>query len=160
MRPSSGPIIADHLLEAAGREDTLGPLQQGLRVGVFDSSSHRLRDIPEFQLQQAQKDRGFTFLPPFHAFFVSNFYHGLQYFAIVWAIENRTIRHAAHLDRMRFGKVAAFVVFCLLLVASGYAYKLWGNDTLRLGVAFFTVVTLMHFWYDSFVWQAHKLKAA
>lgn len=100
------------------------------------------------------------FLPPFYAFFVSNFYHGLQYFGIVWAIENRNIRRASRLDRVPYGKLGAFVVFCLLLVVSGYAYKLYGNDALRLGAAFFTVITLMHFWYDSFVWQAHKLKAA
>ena len=34
------------------------------------------------------------FLPPFHAFFVSNFYHGLQYFGIVWGHGEQ--EHPAH----------------------------------------------------------------
>ena len=96
------------------------------------------------------------FLPPFHAFFVSNFYHGLQYFGIVWAMENRNIRRSTQLERVRAGKWIAFALFCVSLVAAGYTYQVYGNDAFRFGAAFFTVVALMHFWYDSFVWSVAK----
>ena len=100
------------------------------------------------------------FLPPFYAFFVSNFYHALQYFGIVWAMEKRSIQRAMRLESRAYGKLLAFVLFTVSLVAAGTAFQIWGNWSFRAGVALFTVVSLMHFWYDSFVWQAHKLKAS
>ena len=96
------------------------------------------------------------FLPPVQAFFVSNFYHALQYFGIVWAQENRNIRTSFRLDGLRRGKTVAFGLFCLLIAAGGLAYNAWGNAAFRWGAAFFTVVSLMHFWYDSFVWSVRK----
>ncbi|HEX9585185.1 MAG TPA: hypothetical protein VGB36_11850 [Gammaproteobacteria bacterium] len=99
------------------------------------------------------------FLPPFYAFFVSNFYHGLQYFGIVWAMENRNIRRVIKADGVSSGKWITLATFCVVLLASGLAYKYWGTGAVRWGIALFTVVSLMHFWYDSFIWTAHKLEA-
>ena len=99
------------------------------------------------------------FLNPFLAFFVSNFYHGLQYFGIVWAMEKRNIRRTFGLERLRGGYWPTLLLFCVMLIGSGLAYRFYGTmGTVRWGAAFFTVVSLMHFWYDSFVWTAHKLK--
>lgn len=100
------------------------------------------------------------FMPPFYAFFVSNFYHALQYFGIVWAIEHRNIRRTAGLSRLSSGTWITFALFLLSLLAAGVAFKVYGTDTFRWGLAFFTVISLMHFWYDSFVWQAHKMQTA
>jgi len=100
------------------------------------------------------------FLPPFYAFFVSNFYHALQYFGIVWAMENRNIRRTVGLSGLSSGAWITLALFLLSLIASGVAFKLYGTDTIRWGLAFFTVISLMHFWYDSFVWQAHKMQIA
>jgi hypothetical protein len=100
------------------------------------------------------------FLPPFYAFFVSNFYHALQYFGIVWAMENRNIRRAVGLSGLSSGAWITFALFLLSLIAAGVAFKLYGTNTIRWGLAFFTVISLMHFWYDGFVWQAHKMQTA
>ncbi|NIM29079.1 MAG: hypothetical protein GTO67_14450 [Gammaproteobacteria bacterium] len=100
------------------------------------------------------------FLPPFYAFFVSNFYHALQYFGIVWAIENRNIRRTIGLSNLSSGAWITFAVFLLSLVAAGIAFKVYGTGTIRWSLGIFTVISLMHFWYDSFVWQAHKIAAA
>lgn len=99
------------------------------------------------------------FLPPFYAFFVSNFYHALQYFGIVWAMENRNIRRTVGLSGLSSGAWITFGLFLLSLIAAGVAFRVYGVDTIRWGLAFFTVISLMHFWYDSFVWQAHKIAA-
>ena len=100
------------------------------------------------------------FLPPFYAFFVSNFYHALQYFGIVWAMEKRNIRRAVGLSGLSSGVWITFALFLLSLLAAGLAFKLYGTGTIRWALAFFTVISLMHFWYDSFVWQAHKMQTA
>ncbi len=100
------------------------------------------------------------FLPPFYAFFVSNFYHALQYFGIVWAMENQNIRRTVGLSGLSNGTWITFALFLLSLLAAGVAFKLYGTNTIRWGLAFFTVISLMHFWYDSFVWQAHKMQSA
>ena len=100
------------------------------------------------------------FLPPFYAFFVSNFYHALQYFGIVWAMEHRNIRRTIGLTGFSRGTWITFGLFVLSLIAAGVAFKVYGTDSIRWGLAFFTVISLMHFWYDSFVWQAHKMQTA
>ena len=100
------------------------------------------------------------FLPPFYAFFVSNFYHALQYFGIVWAMENRNIRRTIGLSSLSSGAWITFGLFLLSLIGAGVAFKLYGTSTIRWGLSFFTVISLMHFWYDSFVWQAHKMQTA
>lgn len=103
---------------------------------------------------------GWGFLPPFYAFFVSNFYHALQYFGIVWAMEHRNIRRTVGLAGFSSGTWITFALFLLSLIAAGVAFKVYGTDAFRWGLAFFTVISLMHFWYDSFVWQAHKMQTA
>jgi len=100
------------------------------------------------------------FLPPFYAFFVSNFYHALQYFGIVWAIEHRNIRKSIGLGGLSSGTWITFGLFLASLIAAGVAFKVYGTGAIRWGLAFFTVISLMHFWYDSFVWQAHKIQSA
>ena len=97
------------------------------------------------------------FLSPFYAIFVSNFYHGLQYFGVVWAMENKNLQSSFRLRALPGGHWVTFTLFCLTLTGAGIAYHLYGNSAVRWGAAFFIVITLMHFWYDSFVWSAHKM---
>jgi hypothetical protein len=96
------------------------------------------------------------FLPPLEAFFVSNFFHGLQYFAIVWWMENGNIRRVFGLTRLRGGKWLALAVFAISTGLFGVVYQLENGYQIRwLGAAAITV-SLMHFWYDSFVWSVRK----
>ena len=100
------------------------------------------------------------FLPPFYAFFVTNFYHALQYFGIVWAVEKRTIRSVIGLARSSHGTWIALLLFTVLLTVIGLAAKLYITDTVKWAVALFMVVSVVHFWYDSFIWQAKTVRAA
>jgi len=100
------------------------------------------------------------FLPPFYAFFVANFYHGLQYFAIVWAVEKTTIKRVFGVAGYSHGQWLGLLLVVMSMLAAGSAYKIYGTFDLQWGIALFTTVSLMHFWYDSFVWSAREVKAA
>src|SRR4030095_3303186 len=59
------------------------------------------------------------FLPPVQAFFVSNFFHALQYFGIVWWIEKGNIRRSFGLARLEAGGDLALGGFVALLGGVG-----------------------------------------
>ena len=89
------------------------------------------------------------------AFFIMNFFHALQYFGIVWAFEKRNMLKLFHLDRLPFGKPLAAVLF----VAVGGAYGFWVealDTSIEALWAVTLIVSIMHFWYDGFVWSVRK----
>lgn len=97
-----------------------------------------------------------VFLSPFLALFVVNFYHALQYFAIVWAMEKKNIRQVVRIPDKAYGGAMTFVIYVAVLIAAGLAYQFHGKLNIRWPAAFFMVVALMHFWYDSFIWSVRK----
>ncbi|HEU4651374.1 MAG TPA: hypothetical protein VFS49_08160 [Croceibacterium sp.] len=93
------------------------------------------------------------FAPPLIAFAAVNLFHTVQYFALVWLKEGGRMREmigaaAPASPRLAFG---VFFGLCLLF---GAAYFLVQNDSLL--VAPFIVCSLMHFWFDSFIWSVRK----
>jgi hypothetical protein len=79
-----------------------------------------------------------------------NFFHALQYFAIVWWSERKTIT-----DFFQCSKVVGFAI----LIGSGLAYGFWRArrpEDFVPYIALGNVVSLMHFWYDGFVWSVRK----
>ncbi len=89
------------------------------------------------------------------AFFIMNFFHALQYFAIVWWSEKKNIQSVFGLSKISWGKPAAFTLF--LLVA--FAYGIWAETTDMSNdwaFCFVMVVSIMHFWYDGFIWSVRK----
>jgi hypothetical protein len=74
------------------------------------------------------------------AFFIMNFFHAVQYLGLVWAMEKKRV-HAA----VFFGGVAVYGVGAQLLDPD--ITTLW---------AVTIVVSLMHFWYDGFVWSVRR----
>lgn len=97
------------------------------------------------------------FLPPWKAFFIANFFHGLQYFAIVWWIERKNITRVFALTDVRAGAGLALLAFAAIVALMGLGYELYGDyHLLRWTGALGVVVSLMHFWYDGFVWSVRK----
>ena len=91
------------------------------------------------------------FAPPFMAFAIVNLFHAIQYFAIVWLKEGGRISEKLRLaPRGRIG----FPVFFALCVLFGLAY--FAANNLKLLLAPFIACSLLHFWYDSFVWSVRK----
>lgn len=89
------------------------------------------------------------------AFFIMNFFHAVQYLAVVWAMEKKRIMARLRVSEWRWGHVAAGVAFLASVSAYGF-----GAQVLDPGIeslwALTMVVSLMHFWYDSFIWSVKK----
>lgn len=86
------------------------------------------------------------------AFLIMNLFHAVQYLALVWAMEGRALaarvglaRHPRVVLALYLGSVLAYGVGVQALDASWTV--LW---------AITIVCSLMHFWYDAFVWSVRK----
>ena len=88
------------------------------------------------------------------AFFIMNFFHALQYFVIVWKTEGNNLQKRLGLGRVRWGWLPTLVGF--LAVAAGFG--LWSEITQGSDVVFavITLVSILHFWYDGFIWSVRK----
>jgi hypothetical protein len=102
------------------------------------------------------------FANPVVAFAVINLFHAVQYFALVWLKEGGRIRTGTTKltgvsddeGSSAARKWAALLLFLGLCLAFGIAYHLWRD--VHLLAAAFIACSLLHFWYDSFVWSVRK----
>jgi hypothetical protein len=74
------------------------------------------------------------------AFFIMNFFHAVQYLGLVWAMEKSRING---------------IVYVASVSLYGIGAQLLDPDITTLW-AITIVVSLMHFWYDGFVWSVRK----
>jgi hypothetical protein len=89
------------------------------------------------------------------AFFIMNLFHAVQYLALVWAKERHVIaarlgrggrpRGAALTALAYFGSVLAYGVMVALV-----------DPAIETVWALTMVVSLMHFWYDAFIWSVRR----
>lgn len=102
------------------------------------------------------------FAPPVVAFAIINLFHAVQYFALVWLKEGSRMREQTGKLLSRSGDTApgaapvaaALLLFLALCAAFGIIYYLSAET--RLLVAPFIACSLLHFWFDSFVWSVRK----
>jgi hypothetical protein len=98
--------------------------------------------------------------PPVAAFAIINLFHAVQYFALVWLKEGGrmqagTGRLAGAADASTAAqRWAALGLFLGLSLAFGLAYYAWRDARWLAGP--FIACSLLHFWYDSFVWSVRK----
>ncbi|MDQ3367419.1 MAG: hypothetical protein M3680_18505 [Myxococcota bacterium] len=86
------------------------------------------------------------------AFLIMNLFHGVQYLGLVWAMEGKRISGLMRLPgRPRL--VAAIFLGSVLAYGLG-VQALDANLTTLWAITM--VVSLMHFWYDAFVWSVRK----
>jgi hypothetical protein len=89
------------------------------------------------------------------AFFIMNLFHAVQYFGLVWASENKSMMKTFRLEKVSGGKLITLSIF--LVVAFGYGYFAQAIDgQVRSLLAITLVCSIMHFWYDGFVWSVRK----
>lgn len=97
---------------------------------------------------------GWGLAPPLIAFMAVNLFHAVQYFALVWVKEGGRMRAAA--PRLGRWTAPAFLAACL---AFGALYW-WvhGDAPLAAGawLAPFVACSLLHFWYDAFIWSVRR----
>ena len=91
------------------------------------------------------------FSSPLVALIAINIYHALQYFALVWLKEG---------DRMtalgRRSRRATLLLFIAACGVAGVAYQIASSAGIAVLMAPFIATSLLHFWYDSFVWSVRK----
>lgn len=89
------------------------------------------------------------------AFFIMNLFHGLQYFGLVWASEQRNMMRLFRFENLRFGKPLTLALF----VGSALSYGAWVEavDTnLQFLWSITLIVSIMHFWYDGFIGSVRR----
>lgn len=93
--------------------------------------------------------------PPAIAFLTVNLFHAMQYFALVWLKEGGRMRALLPAHR---GKLALplFLAGC-----TGFGALYWHFHEIGLAgagawMAPFVACSLLHFWYDAFVWSVRK----
>ena len=89
------------------------------------------------------------FSPPLVALAAINLYHAVQYFALVWVKEGGRMQG-------RGTALRAALLFALGCALFGLAYAAAVSGKPTLFVAPFIACSLLHFWYDSFVWSVRK----
>ena len=89
------------------------------------------------------------------AFFIMNFFHALQYFGIVWWSERDRIVERLRLTGRSWAKPAGLAA----LVGSTFVYGAFA-ELVSVEVHWWwsvtIVVSLMHFWYDGFIWSVRR----
>jgi hypothetical protein len=96
------------------------------------------------------------FFPPLEAFLVSNLFHSLQYFGIVWWTERDNLARAFRQTRDVTGRWVTFAIFAVLIAAAGAFHASVQRDSWRWLIPIPLVISLMHFWYDGFVWSVRR----
>lgn len=86
------------------------------------------------------------------AFLIMNLFHAVQYLGLVWAMEGRRF---AQLVRLPGRPRLALGLFVGMVAAYGLGVQMIGAGLTALW-AVTIVVSLMHFWYDAFVWSVRK----
>lgn len=86
------------------------------------------------------------------AFLIMNLFHGVQYLALVWAMEGKRI---AARFRMPARPRLACAIFVGSVLLYGFGVQVLDPDLTTLW-AITMVVSLMHFWYDAFVWSVRR----
>lgn len=89
------------------------------------------------------------------AFLIMNLFHAVQYLALVWHSEGRRLLDASGLSRWRAGKLVGFALFALVVSSYGVGATLVDVSRRNLW-ALTMVVSLMHFWYDGFLWSVGR----
>jgi hypothetical protein len=89
------------------------------------------------------------------AFFIMNLFHALQYFGLVWSSEKKSLMRLLRVADWRIGPAVALAA--LLVFGFGYgAFAELGVQNADHLLALTLVVSIMHFWYDGFIWSVRR----
>ena len=89
------------------------------------------------------------------AFLIMNLFHAVQYFGLVWSSEKGQMMRLFRLENLSFGKQICSVLFVGLALLYGYFVEALDTDWRSLW-AITLLVSILHFWYDGFVWSVRR----
>jgi hypothetical protein len=119
--------------------------------GGYKLPAHKLATIA---VTGAVSILAWGFSPPLVALVAINLYHAVQYFALVWVKEGGRMTVLASRDGTATLRTAALFAIGCGIFGLGYAAAVAGKTSWFL--APFVACSLLHFWYDSFVWSVRK----
>ena len=90
------------------------------------------------------------------AFFIMNFFHAWQYFAIVWWAEKGNIARRFGFAGRAWAGAGALGILLGVGLGFGLVVEITPDDASAWAFSLFLVVSLMHFWYDGFVWSVRR----
>jgi len=94
------------------------------------------------------------------AFFIMNFFHAWQYFALLWWSEGCSLQRRLRLDGRALGKPLTLSLFVGLPLAYGALVTAVPTDTNDALFCLAMVVSILHFWYDGFIWSVRAKQVA
>ncbi len=94
------------------------------------------------------------FNPLGQAFFIMNFFHAWQYFALIGWAERGNIARVFGLARP-VRTAAALALFVLVCGGYGIWAKFAGEST-HAAFSLLLTVSILHFWYDGFIWSVRR----
>jgi hypothetical protein len=97
-------------------------------------------------------------LTSWKAVFVMNLFHSVQYFALVWWAERGNLARSSRLTRVSYGMPLLLVAFAAVTLSVGTLLQTYGRDytVMRWTASLALVISLMHYWYDGFVWSVRR----
>ncbi|MAK61834.1 MAG: hypothetical protein CMK09_12715 [Ponticaulis sp.] len=97
------------------------------------------------------------FNPAAIAFAAMNLFHAIQYFGILYAREGKSLSATFRVDRLP--SVLRPWLICAILFLPTLAYGVWeffASPDWDMVFALIVTVTIMHYWYDGFIWSVRK----
>jgi len=89
------------------------------------------------------------------AFFIMNLFHAVQYFGLVWWSEKGNLTQRFGVANRRYAVPVTLAIFLGLAAAYGYFVE-WIDGDITPLLAITLTISLMHFWYDGFIWSVRK----
>lgn len=97
------------------------------------------------------------FRPAIEAFFIVNLFHLAQYFAMLWHTDKDSIRRSFGLGGFAIASGVLFVPFVAVSIGAGILYEASQiHQGIRWAACLAAVLTMMHFYYDGFIWSVRK----
>ncbi len=90
---------------------------------------------------------------------MGNIYHAMMYLAILTVSEKRSLTKRLSLDGLKLGAFVAFGILFVVSILGGFVRLVSERDGPPLLLAFWLTTSLMHFWFDGFIWSVRKREA-
>ncbi len=90
------------------------------------------------------------------AFLIMNVFHAVQYFALVWVSEGKSLQRLVRSGQHALRRRGLFAAFLLLPLMAGLV--LYAMDGYWIRTTLMTCA-LLHFWFDGFMWSVRRNQA-
>lgn len=90
------------------------------------------------------------------AAYFGNIYHAIQYYLIIYISEGSLMRKKISIKKVINPTPKIFYFFIFLMISVIFAALRIKTEGFGILAAFWLLTSLMHFWYDGFIWSVRK----